>query len=260
MLGAVAAAVLSFFMVYVPTQSPTVPMPFLLGLGYLPIPIPPLFGLLFGAFILPRRANPEPSRLAVRHWVILLPAVLIGIGTVRSFSTPQAYTPKERPPQTLFMTWDPGPEPLTIKSFDMPGSPSRGLFAGPARPATHISLTDRELDLLRLAGAAGKMTVQGGIGDELTTRGRVVLILHQQVQEPFAYDLPAGDAAVIYWQSSTGWQKLPADAPASGTKGHLFASPDHPNVTCYDVDTVPPHSPMCRYLVSLPREKPALPE
>ena len=36
------------------------------------------------------------------------------------------------------------------------------------------------------------MTVIGGVGDEQTSRGRCILILHQQVQEPFDYTLPEG--------------------------------------------------------------------
>ena len=67
-----------------------------------------------------------------------------------------------------------------------------------ARPGVHIALTEVEIDRLRLAGATGKMTVVGSIGDEQTSRGRCILILHQQVQEPFDYSLPAGDASVIY--------------------------------------------------------------
>ncbi len=244
-LGTIAGAVLSFFLVFDPARSPTIPLEFIFGFGYLPIPIPPFLGIVYGALILPRDAAGQATRLSPRHWAVLLPLALMVLSTIRS-SGKQSVTAKREPePQVIWVTWNPGLEPLTVKPFDMPGTTSRGWLDGPTRPGVHIALTEVEIGRLRLAGATGKMTVVGGIGDEQTSRGRCILILHQQLQEPFDYSLPEGDASVIYWQSPSSWQQLPTDARASMRKGHLSAQPDHPEVTCYDVDTVPPHQPWC---------------
>jgi len=244
LLGAFAAALLSFFLVFDRTRSPTIPLEFIFGFGYLPIPIPPLLGIVYGALILHRDAAGKATRLSPRHWAALLPLALMGLGTVRSVTQP-AIAKRDPEPQVIWVTWNPGREPLVVKPFDMPATASRGWLDGPPRPGVHIALTEIEIGRLRLAGATGKMTVVGGVGDEQTSRGRCILVMHQQVQEPFDYSLPEGDASVIYWQSSSSWERLPVDAPASTRKGHLSASPDHPEVTCYDVDTVPPHQPWC---------------
>lgn len=245
LVGAIAAGVLSFFLAFDPTRSPTIPLEFIFAFGYLPIPIHPLLGIIYGALILPRDATSQATRLSLRHWAVLVPLALMGLSTVRSSGEKSATAKREPEPQVIWVTWNPGVEPLTVKPFDMPGNPSRGWLDGPTRPAIHISLTEVEIDRLRLAGATGKMTVIGGVGDEQTARGRCILILHQQLKEPFDYSLPEGNASVIYWQSSSSWQRLPTNAPASTRNGHLSASPDHPEVTCYDVDTVPPHRPLC---------------
>jgi hypothetical protein len=200
--------------------------------------------MIYGALILPRDAAGQATRLSIRHWAVLVPLALMGLSTFHS-SGQQSVAKREPEPQVIWVTWEPGVDSLAVKPFDMPGSASRGLLDGPARPGTHIALTEVEIDRLRLAGATGKMTVIGGVGDEQTSRGRCILILQKQVQAPFDYSLPAGDASVIYWQAPAGWQRLPKDAPASTRNGHLSASPDHPEVTCYDVDTVPPHQPWC---------------
>ena len=245
LLGAIAAAVLSFFLVFDSARSPTIPLEFIFAFGYLPIPIPPFLGIVYGALILPRDAAGQAPRLSLRHWAVLLPLALMGLSTVRSSGEQSATAKREPEPQVIWVTWNPGLEPLTVQPFGMPGTASHGWLDGPTRPGAHIALTEVEIDRLRLARATGKMTVIGGVGNEQTSRGRCILILHQQLQEPFDYSRPEGEASVIYWQSSSSWQRLPTDAPASTRKGHLSASPDHPEVTCYDVDTVPPHRPLC---------------
>ena len=66
-LCAFAAAILSFFLVFDPARSPTIPLEFIFGFGYLPIPIPPLLGIVYGALILPRDAVGQATRLSLRH-------------------------------------------------------------------------------------------------------------------------------------------------------------------------------------------------
>jgi hypothetical protein len=56
-------------------------------------------------------------------------------------------------------------EPTGAQNHLSSGTASRGFLDGPTGPGAHIALTEVEIDRLRLAGATGKMTVIGGIGD-----------------------------------------------------------------------------------------------
>ena len=145
-LGAIAAAILSFFLVFDAAKSPTIPLEFIFGFGYLPIPIPPFLGIVYGALILPRGAANQMTRLSLRHWAVLLPLALIASGTVRSSGEQSAIAKREPEPQVIWVMWNPGLEPLTVKPFDMSATASRGWLDGPTRPGvTSHSLKSRSV-------------------------------------------------------------------------------------------------------------------
>ena len=219
-LGAIAAAVLSFFLVFDPARvtDHSAGVHFCIRLS--PDSESSIPGIVYGALILPRDAADPATRLSLRHWAVLLPLALMASGTGRSFGEPSAVAKRELEPQVIWVTWNPGLEPLTVKPFDMSGDCFAWMARRAGTPGIHIALTEVEIDRLQRAGAAGKMTMMGGIRNKQTSRGRCILILHQQVQEPFDYSSAARGCqrdllAILLWLAATasGCTRLDEEGP-----------------------------------------------
>jgi len=74
-VGGLVAAALGVLVVYSPAP-PWMPMQFIFAFGYLPIPMPPLLGLLFGLIVLPRSVAATARDFSTRHFVALVPLLL----------------------------------------------------------------------------------------------------------------------------------------------------------------------------------------
>jgi len=207
-----------------------------------------LFALIYGAWLLPRHFKPGAVPRLHVHWAVLalmvpyVPALILHTVTgfpQQVFSMGRSKAP--RPCEVIYARLTPAADGLVVEPFDMHLPPSRGgLIPEPESPgAGYVNLHDDEIQTLRSAGIAGNIKVLGGVTSSVH-RGRLVLIMSQQLDSPFEFAEP-GDANVIYVQTAEGWRKLPPDAGESKTHVRLYVPEGKPNVTGIEVDTEDSH-------------------
>jgi hypothetical protein len=137
--------------------------------------------------------------------------------------------------EIIYARWMRGSAPLTVEPFDMHLPPPRGgLVPEPHRPAVVWNLSEQEIDRLQGAGATGQVKVIGGATSSNHV-GRLVLIMSQPLDAPFAFFGP-GSSDVIYLQTSSGWRKLPPDADESTTRVRVYTADQKPLVTGIEID------------------------
>ena len=125
--------------------------------------------------------------------------------------------------EVVFVQWTPGSEHLSVK-----GIPSIA-----ESPAT--TLTSEEVARLEAMGLTGKLTITASSFQGAGKHGRVVIVMHRQVES--AVELAQPDATdVIYIQDGNEWKMYPPDAPTLKRAILLEPFKHDPRSTSYMVE------------------------
>jgi hypothetical protein len=207
---------------------------------------------LYGALLLPRQFKSAAVPSLHIHFAVLalfipyVPLLILhAANPQRPFPSLAAQsTPAPHYGQVIFARWTPGSQPLTVEAFDThpAAEPTPGfvLFPKPEVHSADINLNEQEAQTLRSTGLTGSIKVTGSA--PLSNSGRLIIILSQQISEPFQFATPAENAHVIYLQTANGWRKLPPEAGEAKLSVRMYIPEAQPNATGYELNAENNHT------------------
>lgn len=210
-----------------------------------------LCAAVYGALLLPRQFKSGAAPSLHIHFAVLalfipyVPLLILRAANplrpLPGFAAQSTLAPHYG--QVIFARWTPGAEPLTVEPFGTPSTePAPGfvLFPKPEVHGADINLNDQETGTLRSTGFTGAIKVTGSA--PLHNSGRLVIILSQQISEPFKFATPAENAHVIYLQTADGWHKFPPDAGEAKLSVRMYIPDAQPNATGYELNAENGHT------------------